>query len=113
MKLIMQENGFCKGIKIKRYPTWDETIYCLEEILGFNIDYQFDTKWMSPDEADDYAEEFNERKEEAHQAFINFIMGDCDWYGLCNAIYCEENNDAVTLGIFAKLIEYLNEKEIV
>lgn len=108
MELIMQKNGFCKGIKIKRKPTWEETIYCLTEILGFNLDYLED---LSSD--DIYFEEFNERKDEIHETFINFITGDCDWYGLCQDIFCEEDNDDFTLGIFVKLIQYLEEKEIV
>jgi len=104
----MQDNGFCQGIKIKRNPTWEETIYCLTEILGFNLDYLED---LFSD--DIYLEEFNERKDEIHETFINFITGDCDWYGLCQDIYCEEDNDDFTLGIFVKLIQYLEEKEIV
>jgi len=108
MELIMQDNGFCQGIKIKRNPTWEETIYCLTEILGFNLDYLED---LFSD--DIYLEEFNERKDEIHETFINFITGDCDWYGLCQDIYCEEDNDDFTLGIFVKLIQYLEEKEIV
>lgn len=108
MELIMQKNGFCKGIKIKRKPTWEETIYCLTEILGFNLDYLEDLS-----SEDIYLEEFNERKDEIHETFINFITGDCDWYGLCQDIFCEEDNDDFTLGIFVKLIQYLEEKEIV
>ena len=108
MELIMQKNGFCKGIKIKRKPTWEETIYCLTEILGFNLDYLEDLS-----SEDIYLEELNERKDEIHETFINFITGDCDWYGLCQDIFCEEDNDDFTLGIFVKLIQYLEEKEIV
>lgn len=108
MELIMQKNGFCKGIKIKKKPTWEETIYCLTEILGFNLDYLEDLS-----SEDIYLEEFNERKDEIHETFINFITGDCDWYSLCQDIFCEEDNDDFTLGIFVKLIQYLEEKEIV
>ena len=102
------KKGFCQRIKIKRKPTWEETIYCLTEILGFNLDYLED---LSSD--DIYLEEFNERKDEIHETFINFITGDCDWYGLCQNIFCEEDNDDFTLGIFVKLIQYFEEKEII
>lgn len=108
MELIMQKNGFCQGIKLKREPTWQETIYCLTEILGFNLDYLED---LSSNEF--YFDEFNETKNEIHKTFNDFITGDCDWYGLCQNIYCEEDNDDFTLGIFVKLIQYLEEKEII
>lgn len=108
MELIMQKNGFCQGIKLKRKPTWQETIYCLTEILGFNLDYLEDLS-----SNDFYIDELNNTKDEIHKAFNDFITGDCDWYGLCQGIYCEEDNDDFTLGIFVKLIQYLEEKEII
>lgn len=108
MELIMQKNGFCQGIKLKRKPTWQETIYCLTEILGFNLDYLEDLP-----SNDFYIDELNNTKDEIHKAFNDFITGDCDWYGLCQGIYCEEDNDDFTLGIFVKLIQYLEENEII
>ena len=114
MQLIMQDNGFCQGIKVKNVPTWEETIYCLTEILGFNLDYlEYEYDDYLEYEYDDCIDELNERKKEIQDTFIAFIQGDCDWYGLCNNIYCEEDNDDFTIGIFAKLIEYIEEKQIV
>ena len=68
MELIMQKNGFCQGIKLKRKPTWQETIYCLTEILGFNLDYLEDLP-----SNDFYIDELNNTKDEIHKAFNDFI----------------------------------------
>lgn len=108
MKYIMQENGFCKGVQLKREPTWEETIYCLTEILGFNLDFLEDLS-----SEDIYFDEFIESKDNIYKTFIAFIKGDCDWYGLCQNIYCEEDNDDFTLGIFAYLLKYLEDYDIV
>lgn len=93
MKYIMRENGFCKGIKIKREPTWEETIYCLEEILGFDLEYAFDIdkpdeELADKDEIAEYIKEVVKEKEEIHKTFIDFIQGECEWHWLCNILYC-------------------------
>lgn len=118
MNYLMQENGFCKGIELKREPTWDETKYCLEEILGFNLDYMFeidkpDEEWADEDEINDYNEEVAEEIKDIHKTFIDFIKGECTWHWLCDTLYCYDDLDEFTIGNFAYLIKYLDEKEII
>ena len=101
MKLIMQKNGFCQGVELKRKPTKEEAIYCLTEILSFNLDDAFE-------DIDDWDEEM----EEIYKVFIDFIKGECDWHYLCDAVYCYDYDD-VTIGIFAHLLQYLEEHGVI
>lgn len=114
----MQENGFCQGLKLKREPTWDETKYCLEEILGFDLDYGLEISKPNEESADedeinDYNEEVAEEIKNIHKTFIDFIQGKCSLHWLCDTLYYYDSTDEFTIGDFAYLIKYLGEKGIV
>jgi len=118
MEYIMRKNGFCKGIEVKREPTWVETKYCLEEILGFDLDYGLEIdkpneESADEDEINDYNEEVVEEIKNIHKTFIDFIKGECSWHWLCDVLYCYDSTDEFTIGNFAYLIKYLGEKGIV
>lgn len=118
MKYIMQENGFCQGVELKREPTWEETSYCLSEILGFDLDYAFeldkpDEEFAEPDEMEDYLDEVKKEKEDIQKYFIDFIQGKCEWHSLCDVVYCYDDIDDFTIGIFAYLLKYLEDNGII
>lgn len=118
MELVMRKNGFCKGMELKREPTEDEVVYCLTDILGFDYgnvisDLNVDLKNAEDEEeAEIIKEEIEREKKNVRKAFIGFIKGDCDWEGLSDALYSWGEYN-FTIGIFAHLITYLKEKEII
>ena len=105
MKLIMRHNGFCKGVELKREPTEEEILYCLNKILGFDVDWALS-------EFDD-EEELEQEKDDIRETFIKFIKGDCVWYTLCDVLYNYDDTDYYTIGNFAHLLTWLEEKEII
>lgn len=109
MEYLMQENGFCKGVKLKRNPTWDETLYCLNEILGFDVDFTLNEIKEFDDDNDDIEQE----KVDIHRAFTDFIQGECDWNWLCDVLYCYDDKESFPIGIFAYMLKYLETKEII
>lgn len=111
MEYLMQENGFCKGIQIKREPSWDETLYCLNEILGFDVDFTLEEVGEFDDENGD--ELVEDEKKDIQKTFVDFIKGDADWHWLCDTLYCYDDIDSFTIGNFAYLIKHLEEKGIV
>ena len=119
MELIMRKNGFCKGVELKRKPTEEEMIYCLNEILGF--DYGFIMEDLNlelesaecEEEAESIKEEIEREKKDIHKAFVGFIKGDVDWYGLCDAMYVYDDVENFYLGNFAHMLAYLEEKGII
>ncbi len=118
MEYIMRKNGFCKGIQLKRKPTWDETNYCLTEILGFDMDFALymdrsNDEYADEDELEEYKKDVENEKKEIHKTFIKFIKGDCTWHWLCDTLYCYDDIEEFTIGNIAYLLKYLQEKEII
>ena len=105
MKLIMQDNGFCNGVELKRNPTEEEIMFCLHDILGFDTEFALSEN----DTNDGFAEE----KEHMCNVFIKFIKGEIEWWALCEAVCCYEAMEEFTIGIFAHLLTWLKEKEII
>lgn len=104
MKLVMRDNGFCKGLELRREPTEEEIFYCLNEILAFDVD-------IESTEIDE--EVIEQEKNDICHGFIAFLKGDCSWWYLCDILYCYEDKDDFTIGLFAHLLNWLEEKEII
>ena len=111
MDFIMRSNGFCQGIKIKREPTWEETLHCLNEIIGFDVDYALSLDYEMDDENDRESQE--EERQSIHKAFIKYIQGDISWNVLCDELYVYEDIDSFYIGNIAYLIDYLEKQGIV
>ena len=105
MKLIMRDNGFCKGVELKREPTEEEIVYCLNEILGFDVEFTLD-EYVDEDELE-------QEKQDICDTFVKFIKGDCEWHCLCDVLYDFDDIDDFTIGNFAHLLTWLEEKEII
>ena len=104
MKLVMRENGFCKGVKLKRKPTEEEVFYCLSEILGFDTEFAL----SELDES-----EFKEVKDDICEGFIKFLKGKSEWWELCETLCSYEDREEFTIGIFAHLLTWLEDKGII
>lgn len=104
MKLVMRENGFCEGVELKREPTEEEALYCLSEILGFDTEFAL----SELDETDT-----KETKKEIREGFIKFLKGKFEWWELCETLCSYEDREEFTIGIFAHLLTWAEEKGII
>ena len=104
MKLSMKDNGFCEGVELKREPTEEEALYCLSEILGF--DTEFALSELDETEA-------KEAKEDIRKVFIKFLKGKAEWWMLCEELCSYEDREEFTIGIFAHLLTWAEEKGII
>jgi len=104
MKLVIRENGFCEGVELKREPTEEEVLYCLSEILGFDTDFALE----GLDET-----ELKGTKKEIRKVFIKFIKGKAEWWVLCEELCSYEDREEFTIGIFAHLLTWLEDKGII
>ena len=119
MEYIKSQSGFCDGVKLQRKPTEEEALYCLGGILGFNLDEISDEFVEMGEDAcsnEEEKSEYSEFKERIIETFCDFIEGNCDWYGLCTAVYDGNDygdNDEFMFGVFVELTKYLEEKGII
>lgn len=100
----MRENGFCEGVELKRKPTEEEVFYCLSEILGFDTEFAL----SELDES-----ELKEVKDDICEVFIKFLKGKAEWWMLCETLCSYEDREEFTIGIFAHLLTWAEEKGII
>lgn len=106
VKMAMEANGFPKGFILKREPTIRESMYILQEILGFaNDDYK---NWF-----DDTLERQNYRKD-CQFALTQFLKGEGDWQFLCNETQCYDYDaDGFMMASAFSMASYLKKKGII
>ena len=100
----MRENGFCEGVELKREPTEEEVFYCLSDILGFDTEFALS-------ELDET--ETKETKKEIREVFIKFLKGKEEWWMLCETLFSYEDREEFTIGIFAHLLTWVEDKGII
>lgn len=106
VKMMMYTNGFPKGFVLKREPTIRETMYILQNILGFaNEDYK---EWF-----DDKIERQNYLKQ-CQFILTEYLKGECDYSVLCNETQCYNyDNIGFILAPAFPLASYLQKKGII
>lgn len=104
MKLIMRDNGFCEGVELKREPTEEEIFYCLSEILGF--DTEFTLSGLNETE-------LKGTKDDIREVFIRFLKGKAEWWKLCETLCSYDDREEFTIGIFAHLLTWVEDKGII
>ncbi len=106
VKMMMEANGFPKGLILKREPTIREAMYILENILGFAVgDYK---EWF-----DDILERQDYRKQ-CRFILTEFLKGECDYSHLCNEIECYDDDEiGFTMAYAFSMASYLKKKGII
>lgn len=104
--LTLETNGFPKGFVLKREPTIKESMYILQNILGFaNEDYK---EWF------DDKEERQDYLNQCQFILTEFLKGECDWNCLCNETQCYDYDEiGFPFTSAFSLAYYLKIKEII
>ena len=102
-----KNNPIPHALKLKRDATMRESIHCLKNIMGFNLDLVLDD-CESNDEKYDY-------KNDITIAFNDYIKGNIEWSVLCENTFCYDYDDVggASIACHIYLIQYLIKKEII
>lgn len=104
IEMQMYPNGFPKGFILKREPTVSESMYILQNILGFaNEGYK---DWY------DYEDERECYCNDCQKHLVEFLKGECDWEFLSDSISCYDELGFPMASAFS-LAAYLKEKGII
>ena len=94
------------GLKLKRDATKREAVYCLKNIMGFNLDLSLDD-CETNQEKDSY-------KNDITIAFNEYLKGHIEWCVLCEETFCyDEDGLGPSIACHLYLIQYLIKKEII
>ena len=57
--------------------------------------------------------EIKETKDEIREVFIKFLKGKAEWWMLCETLCSYEDREEFTIGIFAHLLTWVEDKGII
>lgn len=105
-KMDYWQNGYAKGLLMKRKITFQEANHIAQNILGISTE-------LTWDDLTDDKEELKERKDELVSDITKLINGDIGFDYISEEWACGDALDDLNIAIFFDMLLYLNKKSIV